>query len=131
MQVLLHTMHKYVMEIMVEAAGEEPIIIPLPNTVFMAVTAYQNTQITQLKIDNNPFAKGFRDKENAQVRQSSTMCSSALPLASLYGSSSGLPLSWQQMQQLARPISCKLYCTEMWLYYLYSLLVGVESNFRG
>jgi hypothetical protein len=29
--------------------------------VFIAVTAYQNEQITQLKIDNNPFAKGFRD----------------------------------------------------------------------
>jgi hypothetical protein len=28
---------------------------------FIAVTAYQNEQITQLKIDNNPFAKGFRD----------------------------------------------------------------------
>uniref|UniRef100_UPI00398F0B0B T-box-containing protein TBX6L-like n=1 Tax=Pristiophorus japonicus TaxID=55135 RepID=UPI00398F0B0B len=27
---------------------------------FVAVTAYQNSQITQLKIDNNPFAKGFR-----------------------------------------------------------------------
>ncbi|GFO44283.1 hypothetical protein PoB_007078800 [Plakobranchus ocellatus] len=30
-------------------------------TVFIAVTAYQNEKITQLKIDNNPFAKGFRD----------------------------------------------------------------------
>lgn len=30
-------------------------------TQFIAVTAYQNEQITQLKIDNNPFAKGFRD----------------------------------------------------------------------
>ena len=29
--------------------------------VFIAVTAYQNELITQLKIDNNPFAKGFRD----------------------------------------------------------------------
>ncbi|GFO08960.1 T-box transcription factor tbx2 [Plakobranchus ocellatus] len=30
-------------------------------TNFIAVTAYQNEQITQLKIDHNPFAKGFRD----------------------------------------------------------------------
>ncbi|CAB3222149.1 unnamed protein product [Arctia plantaginis] len=30
-------------------------------TEFIAVTAYQNEKITQLKIDNNPFAKGFRD----------------------------------------------------------------------
>lgn len=32
-----------------------------PQTEFFAVTAYQNIQITQLKIDYNPFAKGFRD----------------------------------------------------------------------
>ncbi|XP_077510386.1 uncharacterized protein LOC144121188 [Amblyomma americanum] len=30
-------------------------------TEFIAVTAYQNEKITQLKIDNNPFAKGFRE----------------------------------------------------------------------
>ena len=30
-------------------------------TEFIAVTAYQNEKITQLKIDHNPFAKGFRD----------------------------------------------------------------------
>ena len=32
-----------------------------PETRFMAVTAYQNHRITQLKIASNPFAKGFRD----------------------------------------------------------------------
>ena len=32
-----------------------------PETRFLAVTAYQNVRVTQLKIDNNPFAKGFRD----------------------------------------------------------------------
>uniref|UniRef100_A0A0L8GD08 T-box domain-containing protein n=1 Tax=Octopus bimaculoides TaxID=37653 RepID=A0A0L8GD08_OCTBM len=32
-----------------------------PETKFMAVTAYQNHRITQLKIASNPFAKGFRD----------------------------------------------------------------------
>ena len=30
------------------------------------VTAYQNEQITRLKIDNNPFAKGFRDLHNCR-----------------------------------------------------------------
>ncbi|KAF8358112.1 tbx-8, partial [Pristionchus pacificus] len=33
----------------------------LPVTEFVAVTAYQNNSITQLKIANNPFAKGFRE----------------------------------------------------------------------
>ncbi|RWS17850.1 putative T-box protein H15-like protein [Dinothrombium tinctorium] len=32
-----------------------------PETIFTAVTAYQNQLITKLKIDSNPFAKGFRD----------------------------------------------------------------------
>jgi len=33
---------------------------------FIAVTAYQNDKITQLKIDHNPFAKGFRDTGSAR-----------------------------------------------------------------
>ncbi|KPP77115.1 T-box transcription factor TBX2b-like [Scleropages formosus] len=37
-----------------------------PETDFIAVTAYQNDKITQLKIDNNPFAKGFRDTGNGR-----------------------------------------------------------------
>ncbi|XP_014680858.1 PREDICTED: T-box transcription factor TBX20-like [Priapulus caudatus] len=32
-----------------------------PEISFTAVTAYQNHMITKLKIDNNPFAKGFRE----------------------------------------------------------------------
>ncbi|EFN79309.1 T-box protein H15 [Harpegnathos saltator] len=32
-----------------------------PEVIFTAVTAYQNQLITRLKIDSNPFAKGFRD----------------------------------------------------------------------
>lgn len=32
-----------------------------PETAFIAVTAYQNERITQLKINNNPFARGFRE----------------------------------------------------------------------
>ncbi|KAL9837237.1 T-box transcription factor TBX22 [Geothlypis trichas] len=37
-------------------------------TEFTTVTAYQNQQITKLKIDRNPFAKGFRDPGRKQVR---------------------------------------------------------------
>ena len=35
--------------------------IVFTETKFIAVTAYQNHRITQLKIASNPFAKGFRD----------------------------------------------------------------------
>ena len=34
---------------------------PLQESEFIGVTAYQNEKITQLKIDHNPFAKGFRE----------------------------------------------------------------------
>ena len=32
------------------------------NTQFIVVTAYQNSQVTKLKIEHNPFAKGFRER---------------------------------------------------------------------
>lgn len=35
-----------------------------PETVFTAVTAYQNQLITKLKIDSNPFAKGENHKRS-------------------------------------------------------------------
>lgn len=35
--------------------------VTFPGTLFITVTAYQNEMITKLKIDHNPFAKGFRE----------------------------------------------------------------------
>ena len=35
-----------------------------PETQFTTVTAYQNQCITKLKIESNPFAKGFRDSSS-------------------------------------------------------------------
>ncbi|KHJ49461.1 hypothetical protein D918_00588 [Trichuris suis] len=66
---ILNSMHKYQPRFHVVRAND---ILKLPystfrtfvfkETEFIAVTAYQNEKvITQLKIDNNPFAKGFRD----------------------------------------------------------------------
>ncbi|KAJ8312806.1 hypothetical protein KUTeg_010179 [Tegillarca granosa] len=65
---ILNSMHKYQPRFHLVRAND---ILKLPysafrtyvfkETSFIAVTAYQNEKITQLKIDNNPFAKGFRD----------------------------------------------------------------------
>ncbi|XP_038107742.1 optomotor-blind protein isoform X3 [Culex quinquefasciatus] len=65
---ILNSMHKYQPRFHLVRAND---ILKLPystfrtyvfkETEFIAVTAYQNEKITQLKIDNNPFAKGFRD----------------------------------------------------------------------
>ncbi|XP_060762616.1 T-box transcription factor TBX1 [Neoarius graeffei] len=54
-----------------------------PETQFIAVTAYQNHRITQLKIASNPFAKGFRttDTNNWAAEESkSHLAHSLLPL---------------------------------------------------
>ncbi|KAM6905973.1 T-box transcription factor TBX18 isoform 2-T2 [Lycodopsis pacificus] len=73
--IILHSMHKYQPRVHVirKECGEElsPVrtipagdgtrTVAFPETVFTTVTAYQNQQITRLKIDRNPFAKGFRD----------------------------------------------------------------------
>ncbi|XP_068775036.1 T-box transcription factor TBX21 isoform X1 [Struthio camelus] len=69
--IVLQSLHKYQPRLHVtevkEGEGEEACQSPhtqtftFPETQFIAVTAYQNADITQLKIDHNPFAKGFRD----------------------------------------------------------------------
>ena len=68
LQTILNSMHKYQPRFHLVRASD---ILQLPystfrtyvfsETMFYAVTAYQNEKITQLKIDHNPFAKGFRD----------------------------------------------------------------------
>ena len=103
-------MHKYVVAIVLKTASQPAITIPIPETEFVAVTAYQNTEITQLKIENNPFAKGFRDREEAGITHPSTMLSSQpLLLPSLYGSPAGQAPIWYRMPQLACHIPRKLY----------------------
>ncbi|XP_019853989.1 PREDICTED: T-box transcription factor TBX5-A-like [Amphimedon queenslandica] len=72
--VILNSMHKYQPRIHVVRANDEKSLTLdegsdslsthiFPETQFMAVTAYQNQQVTQLKIEYNPFAKGFRGSE--------------------------------------------------------------------
>ena len=105
-------MHKYVMEIVVESAGQPVITIPIPDTEFVAVTAYQNSKITQLKIDNNPFAKGFRDRESAGFHHPATIFPPPHSLPSLYSFPSGQTPLWHQMPQLTCRIPRKssFYC---------------------
>eukprot|EP00062_Callorhinchus_milii_P023027 gi/632981435/ref/XP_007907590.1/ PREDICTED: T-box brain protein 1-like [Callorhinchus milii] len=69
--IVLQSLHKYQPRLHIapvkEDGSDDPYLTPklqafsFPETQFIAVTAYQNADITQLKIDHNPFAKGFRD----------------------------------------------------------------------
>ncbi|XP_034826564.1 T-box transcription factor TBX20-like [Maniola hyperantus] len=71
-QIVLNSMHRYQPRIhlvkvrdgggpITDLSREQHRTFIFPETVFTAVTAYQNQLITKLKIDSNPFAKGFRD----------------------------------------------------------------------
>ena len=93
-------MHKYVMEIVLESASQPVITIPIPDTAFMAVTAYQNTKITELKIENNPFTKGFRDRKLVRVLDSITLQPFPPYPTTFYSYPSGQTPLWHQMPQL-------------------------------
>ncbi|RXM28197.1 Eomesodermin [Acipenser ruthenus] len=69
--IVLQSLHKYQPRLHIVEVTEDGVedmssesktqMFTFPENQFIAVTAYQNTDITQLKIDHNPFAKGFRD----------------------------------------------------------------------
>ncbi|XP_073428567.1 T-box transcription factor TBX21 [Dendrobates tinctorius] len=71
--VVLQSLHKYQPRLHVTRLSDsgnpetQSHTFTFPETQFIAVTAYQNAEITQLKIDHNPFAKGFRDHCDSQV----------------------------------------------------------------
>ncbi|XP_068701971.1 T-box transcription factor TBX20-like [Montipora foliosa] len=69
---ILNSMHKYQPRVhiirkrdhtasVINLKSEEMKTFTFAETNFIGVTAYQNQLITRLKIDSNPFAKGFRD----------------------------------------------------------------------
>ncbi|KAF5298383.1 hypothetical protein FQR65_LT01161 [Abscondita terminalis] len=83
---VLNSMHKYQPRIhivkrsenasgpIVDLENEEYKTFIFPETVFTAVTAYQNQLITKLKIDSNPFAKGFRDSSRLTEFERDSFC---------------------------------------------------------
>ncbi len=65
---MLNSLHKYeprlhIVKVDQGGSGQGRIIktVPFPKTQFIAVTAYQNEEVTALKIKYNPFAKAFLD----------------------------------------------------------------------
>ncbi|KAM4771885.1 T-box transcription factor T [Rhinophrynus dorsalis] len=71
-QIMLNSLHKYEPRIhIVRVGGPQRMITShsFPETQFIAVTAYQNEEITALKIKHNPFAKAFLDaKERSDYK---------------------------------------------------------------
>ncbi|KAF7644920.1 hypothetical protein LDENG_00213460 [Lucifuga dentata] len=77
--IILNSMHKYQPRLHIVKADENNgfgskntayCTHVFHETAFISVTSYQNHKITQLKIENNPFAKGFRGSEEGDLRVS-------------------------------------------------------------
>ncbi|XP_062872399.1 T-box transcription factor TBX4 [Trichomycterus rosablanca] len=77
--IILNSMHKYQPRLHIVKADENNAFGSKNNaycthvfqeTAFISVTSYQNHKITQLKIENNPFAKGFRGSDEGDLRVS-------------------------------------------------------------
>lgn len=61
---MLNSLHKYEPRVHLVRVGTEQrrvVTYQFPETQFIAVTAYQNEEVTSLKIKYNPFAKAFLD----------------------------------------------------------------------
>ncbi|XP_064183097.1 T-box transcription factor TBX19 isoform X2 [Anguilla rostrata] len=115
-QIMLNSLHKYEPQIhIVRVGGSHRMVtnISFTDTQFIAVTAYQNEEITALKIKYNPFAKAFLDAKERNhpknlleaqsesqhigishcgwlISNSDTLCSSG---SGNYPYSGGLPLT--------------------------------------
>ncbi|XP_076819691.1 T-box transcription factor T homolog 1-like isoform X2 [Clavelina lepadiformis] len=71
-QIMLNSLHKYeprIHVIKVGGADSQKMISThsFPETRFIAVTAYQNEDVTSLKIKYNPFAKAFLDAKESRA----------------------------------------------------------------
>ncbi|XP_037638528.1 T-box transcription factor T [Sebastes umbrosus] len=70
-QIMLNSLHKYEPRTHIVRVGGPRRITShsFPETQFIAVTAYQNEEVTALKIKHNPFAKAFLDaKDRTDLR---------------------------------------------------------------
>lgn len=70
-QIMLNSLHKYeprlhIIKVGAAEANRTIVSVSFPETQFIAVTAYQNEEITSLKIKYNPFAKAFLDAKERQ-----------------------------------------------------------------
>ncbi|XP_060065168.1 T-box protein VegT-like [Ylistrum balloti] len=70
-KICLQSMHKYMVQIDVihHDTMDQSYHFTLPGTEFIALTAYLNEKITDLKISHNPFARAFKNKKLSMENQ--------------------------------------------------------------
>ena len=91
-KIMLNSLHKYEPRLHICKVGSHgpqsrnPIkTIPFPVTQFIAVTAYQNEEVTSLKIKYNPFAKAFLDARDRPQTNQLGMISHKKSLITIFG----------------------------------------------
>ncbi|KAM8962046.1 T-box transcription factor TBX6 isoform 2-T2 [Pelodytes ibericus] len=99
--IILHSMHRYQPRFHIVRAQDVfsrrwggCSSFTFPETMFLTVTAYQNEKITQLKIQTNPFAKGFREDGMKSKRDRTARVKRKAP-------------SGDQEQESFQPAECK------------------------
>ncbi|XP_037319479.2 T-box transcription factor TBX19 [Pungitius pungitius] len=108
-QVVLNSLHRYEPQLHIVCVGSRHRLVShvtFKETQFIAVTAYQNEEVTALKIRYNPFAKAFLDAKDRNpggrgLQESSDSCGGIQPCWSLcsaggggaYPYGGGLPLT--------------------------------------
>lgn len=78
-------MNKYMLKVLVILLDKATptTTISLPLTTFIAVSAYQSMAVTQMKIDNNPFAKAFKYQDNKALIMPKTLLQAMPPALTL------------------------------------------------
>ncbi|KAM8902722.1 T-box transcription factor TBX19 isoform 2-T2 [Spinachia spinachia] len=100
-QVVLNSLHRYEPQLHIVCVGSCHRLVShvtFKETQFIAVTAYQNEEVTALKIRYNPFAKAFLDAKDRNsggrgLQESSDGCGGIQPWGGAYHYGGGLPLT--------------------------------------
>lgn len=110
---MLNSLHKYeprILLVRVNSEHRRVIPYPYPETQFIAVTAYQNEEVTSLKIKYNPFAKAFLDakeRPDAIYSRDGSNYGWFLPPSSSYASSSPTSSATVGTAHIRRPMENK------------------------
>jgi len=103
-------------------------------TQFIAVTAYLNRTITDLKIEYNPFAKGFRDLTNENNNNNSFRSTNSSPINSPNmnnnnNAKTSTPKLNQQQQQLDNNKTSPVSMPTNYYYYNYNNNQSIPYNY--
>ncbi|KAM6964949.1 T-box transcription factor TBX5b [Aplochiton taeniatus] len=115
--IILNSMHKYQPRLHIVKADENNgfgskntafCTHTFAETAFIAVTSYQNHKITQLKIENNPFAKGFRGSDDMELHRMTKLQGKDYPVVPRSSArprvcSSGSPFAGERRELVGPP----------------------------